>query len=191
MQWKFWKVKQNGLKLKNVKIELGNQATDWTPAPEDSLRPTLQSSGTTLTLSGGKLDLAGGEVRIPTYSQNLTEVGPGYIILDTTLSTIVPKFVKMVAVASTPSYISWRDFNTGTEIAVSYNPNFIVIATFHVEVWFELMLQRLINPVLTQHLTKSHFMDLLNDRQTVTSGNFGLWADAMGVTDVFASHCCI
>ena len=45
----------------------------------------------------------------------------------------------------------------------------------------------IINPVLLNTYTKSHFMDLLNDRQTVTSGNFALWADAMGVTDVFAS----
>ena len=157
----------------------------------------LSAVGPTLYLKGfnadgsfgattGLINFGDAQLTIPEAEYTFEEVGTGYIILDTTLSTIAPKFVKMVAVASTSTYVSWRDFNTGTEIAVSSNTNFIVIATFHVEADL-IDTSEIINPVLLNTYIKSHFMDLLNDRQTVTSGNFGLWADAMGVTDVFAS----
>lgn len=63
------------LSFRNFKLELGNVATDWTPAPEDADNTYVKKSGDTMT--GG---LKGGQVNLPASGDlnTLTDTGKYY-----------------------------------------------------------------------------------------------------------------
>ena len=50
----FYALSQMGCKIRNVKLEIGNKATDWTPAPEDISVENVYTPNTT-TIDGGKI----------------------------------------------------------------------------------------------------------------------------------------
>lgn len=66
---------QGTITISNLKLEAGNIATDWTPAPEDVDNTYLKKSGDTMT--GG---LKGGQVDLPTSGDlnTLTDTGKYY-----------------------------------------------------------------------------------------------------------------
>lgn len=154
------------------KLEYGNIATEWTPAPEDSLPPSLQSSGSTLSVVGGKLDINGEEYRVPTYSQDLgSSEGQGYITFD-------GSDVQFVRMNPQQGYVEWLPYNGGTSVGVQF-----IIGRFK-KTGSYITEETLITPVLPEVFTKDHFMDILADRGW---NDMTLWAEALGVQQLFES----
>jgi hypothetical protein len=157
--------------VKNMKIETGNVATAWTPAPEDSLPPSIQSSGTTLSVVGGKLDINGEEIRIPSYSQNLTGDGQGYVVW-------TGSAVQFVIMEPQQSGVNWLPYNGGSAIGVQY-----ILGKFK-KTGTTIYDIATITPISPDGFTKEHFMEILADRD---SDQFEAWAEALGVEQLFES----
>ncbi|WP_422477189.1 hypothetical protein [Pleomorphochaeta sp. DL1XJH-081] len=139
-----------------------------------TIRPSLQSSGTTLSVVGGKLDINGEEYRVPTYSQDLvSSEGQGYISFDG--SDV--QFVRMFPNA-TAKIIEWKTY-------VGYNSTSVqwIIGRFKKD-GATIQQETLITPIPSDIFTKDKFMDILAEEDL---GEMSLWAQALGVQQFFES----
>ena len=156
----------------NVKIEKGSTATPFSLNPIDRKPPVITSNGLRITIKPGLLYINGIATYIRYYTRLLTNTGSGYI-------TISGSEINIAKMQPEDGYIKWVDYDTpATTVQSDY-----IFGRFEAN---ETNIYNLVSvePASVTSFTKSHFMDILADRDMT---DIGKWTEALGVTQFFQS----
>jgi len=140
--------------------------------PTGSISPEITSNGSLLIVSSGVLYAERTELDIPYYYQDLgTYEGQGYVAL-------VGDDVVFVRMILNQNQITYEPYTGGSTVTVRY-----LIGKFK-KSGSAITEISLLQPTSTDTFNKERFMEVLANRDW---GEFGDWAEALGVTQIFQS----